>query len=122
MHAARGLRVLVVDDEPLIRWSISETLGAAGHQVSEAPDAAAALEAVASAPGLDLVVLDFRLPDSNDLGLLAKIRQMAPRAAVVLMTAFGTADVTAGALGLGALRVLNKPFDMHELEEVVRAL
>ena len=120
--AARCLRVLVVDDEPLIRWSIAETLGAAGHQVVEAEDAASALRAVDEDPGPDLVLLDFRLPDSNDLGLLAKIREMAPHAAVVMMTAFGTPDVTAGALKLGASRVLNKPFNMHDVEDVVRSL
>lgn len=120
--AARALRVLVVDDEPLIRWSIAETLGAAGHQVTEAQDAASALKAMVDEPGPDLVVLDFRLPDSNDLELLAKIRQMAPATHVIMMTAFGTPDVTAGALKLGASRVLSKPFNMHDLEDVVRAL
>ena len=120
--AARHLRVLVVDDESLIRWSIAETLGAVGHQVVEAEDAASALRAIEAHPGPDLVLLDFRLPDSNDLGLLAKIRQVAPDAAVVMMTAYGTPDVTAGALQLGASRVLNKPFNMHDLEDVVRSL
>ena len=120
--AARCLRVLVVDDEPLIRWSIAETLGAAGHRVSEAQDAASALKALADDPDPDLVLLDFRLPDSNDLGLLAKIRQVAPAAKVIMMTAFGTPDVTAGALTLGASKVLNKPFNMHDLEVVVRSL
>jgi DNA-binding NtrC family response regulator len=120
--AARCLRILVVDDEPLIRWSIAETLGAAGHQVAEAEDAASALRAIADDPARDLVLLDFRLPDSNDLGLLAKIRQLAPGATVIMMTAFGTPDVTAGALTLGARTVLNKPFNMHDLEDVVRAL
>jgi DNA-binding NtrC family response regulator len=114
--------VLVVDDEPLIRWSIAETLGAAGHQVTEAQDAASALRALADAPDTDLVLLDFRLPDSNDLGLLAEIRRMAPAVPVIMMTAFGTPDVTAGALKLGALKVLNKPFNMHELERLVRSL
>ena len=120
--AARCLRILVVDDEPLIRWSIAETLGAVGHQVKEAADAASALRAIASDPDPDLVLLDFRLPDSNDLGLLAKIRQISPNAVVILMTAFGTPDVTAGALKLGAIKVLNKPFNMHDLDEVVRTL
>jgi two-component system response regulator (stage 0 sporulation protein F) len=120
--AARCLRVLVVDDEPLIRWSIAETLGAAGHQVVEAEDAASALQAITAAPHPDLVLLDFRLPDSNDLGLLAKIRQIAPDTRVVMMTAFGAADVTAGALKLGASRVLTKPFNMRDLEDVVRAV
>jgi DNA-binding NtrC family response regulator len=120
--AARCLRVLVVDDEPLIRWSIAETLGAAGHQVTEAQDAASALRALADAPDTDLVLLDFRLPDSNDLGLLAEIRRIAPATPVIMMTAFGTPDVTAGALKLGVSKVLNKPFNMHDLEDLVRSL
>jgi DNA-binding NtrC family response regulator len=120
--AARCLRVLVVDDEPLIRWSIAETLGAAGHQVTEAQDAASAVRALADAPNTDLVLLDFRLPDSNDLGLLAEIRRIAPATPVIMMTAFGTPDVTAGALKLGASKVLNKPFNMHDLEDLVRSL
>jgi two-component system response regulator AtoC len=113
-------RVLVVDDEFLIRWSISETLGAAGHEVTEAQDAASALAALERTPDPDLVLLDFRLPDSNDLGLLAKIRSLAPASAVVMMTAFGTTEVTAGALRLGACKVLSKPFNMHDLEDIVR--
>ena len=114
------MRVLVVDDEFLIRWSIAETLGAAGHEVTEAPDAAAALAALEETPDPDVVLLDFRLPDSNDLGVLAKIRRLAPASAVVLMTAFGTPEVTAGALQLGACKVLSKPFNMHDLEYIVR--
>jgi len=119
---ARRLRVLVVDDEPLIRWSINETLAAAGHQVTEAADAASALQAVTDARDFDLVLLDFRLPDSNDLGLLATIRRLAPAAAVVMMTAFGSPEMPSGAIELGASQVLNKPFNMQELERVVHAL
>ncbi len=120
--AARCLRVLVVDDEPLIRWSIAETLGAAGHQVIEAQDAVSTLRVLAEAPTPDLILLDFRLPDSNDLGLLTEIRRIVPTTPVVMMTAFGTPDMTAGALKLGASRVLNKPFNMHDLEGLVRSL
>jgi DNA-binding NtrC family response regulator len=123
MTMAPGSRkVLVVDDEPLLRWSISETLAAAGHEVTEAGDAVSALEAVSNTPDLDLVLLDFRLPDSNDLGLLARIRQIAPATAIVMMTAFGTPDVTAGALQLGARTVLSKPFNMHDLEMLVHSV
>ena len=114
------MRVLVVDDEFLIRWSIAETLGAAGHEVTEAQDAASALASLEETPDPDVVLLDFRLPDSNDLGLLAKIRRLAPASAVVMMTAFGTPEVTAGALQLGACKVLSKPFNMHDLEDIVR--
>jgi len=123
MHAAvRCLRVLVVDDEPLIRWSIAETLGAAGHEVVEAADAASARRLLGETSDLDLVLLDLRLPDSSDLALLADIRRKAPNTPVIVMTAFGTPEITADALRMGALTVLNKPFNMHDIETVVHSL
>ncbi len=117
----RALRVLVVEDELLIRWAIAETLAQAGHSVIEAEDGAGAVLAVKNAAdAIDAVVLDFRLPDSNDLTLLATIRRLSPESAVVLMTAFGTPEVAKGALDLGAYQVLHKPFEMHDLEPLVR--
>jgi DNA-binding NtrC family response regulator len=113
------LRVLIVDDEPLIRWSLAETLEEAGHQVVEAGDRAAALLAISEArQPFDVILLDFRLPDSNDLALLATIRKMTPSAAVIMMTAFGS-DIVAGALELGAYRVVPKPFEVHEMSTLV---
>jgi DNA-binding NtrC family response regulator len=115
------LSVLVVDDEMLIRWSISEALMATGHNVVEAGSAQGALEALASTrEPIDVVLLDYRLPDSNGLGLLATIRQTLPESAVVLMTAYGTPEVTRDALSLGVYRVLDKPFDMHGVDSLVR--
>lgn len=116
----RHLRILVVEDETLIRWSIAETLGQEGHTVIEAGNAASAVDAMKGADeDIDVVLLDYRLPDSNDLGLLANVRRLQPRSAVVMMTAYGTPEVTAGALALGAYRVVGKPFDMHALESLV---
>ena len=116
----RALRVLVVDDEMLIRWSIAETLAHAGHTVIEAKDGATAVRALRyDAERPDAVVLDYRLPDSNDLTLLATIRQLSPESAVVMMTAFGTPEVVKGALDLGAYQVLHKPFDMHDLQSLL---
>jgi DNA-binding NtrC family response regulator len=116
---SRALRVLVVDDEPLIRWSLAETLSERGHVVTEAGDAAATRDAVSGAEPPDVVLLDFRLPDSNDLGLLRAIRTGAPRTQVILMTAYGTPDITRGALDLGAFRVVNKPFAVADLAALV---
>jgi DNA-binding NtrC family response regulator len=111
--------VLVVDDEALIRWSLAESLAEAGYTVSEASDGASAV-AQASGGGLfDAIVLDYRLPDSNDLHLLETIRGLQPSAAVVMMTAFGTPEVTSGALELGACRVVPKPFDVHDMVDLV---
>jgi DNA-binding NtrC family response regulator len=119
--APASFRVLVVDDEPLIRWSVAETLGDAGHVVTEAPDAASTLRSLATAPAPDVVLLDFRLPDSRDLTLLAGVRRLAPSAAVVMMTAFGENDVAESAEALGAWRVIDKPIDMRELDAIIRA-
>ena len=120
MGTAHGLCVLVVEDESLIRWSIAETLAQSGHSVVEAGSASAAVQALRdAATPIDVVVLDYRLPDSDDLELLANIRRMSPDSAVLMMTAFGAPDVTQGAIDLGAHRVLNKPFDMLGLEKVV---
>jgi two-component system response regulator AtoC len=114
------LHVLVVEDELLIRWAIAETLGHAGHTVIEAENGAAAVRALTNtSEAVDMVMLDYRLPDSNDLTLLAAIRRLSPRSGVILMTAHGTPEVTTGALDLGAYQVMDKPFDLHNLEPLL---
>ena len=113
-------RILVVDDELLIRWSLGEALTAAGYAVVEGRDAAEARQAIRDQDHKpDVVVLDYRLPDSNDLGLLTTIRHEAPTVPVILMTAYGTAEVVKGALDLGAYRVVSKPFEVHDMASLV---
>ena len=114
------LRILVVDDEALIRWSLVQTLSDAGHSTAEAVSAATALRAVsdASTP-FDVILLDFRLPDSNDLTLLSRLRRLSPATQVILMTAYGTPEVVQGALDLGVFRVVAKPLDMNEVSTLV---
>src|SRR6516165_1387546 len=83
-------RVLVVDDEALIRWSICETLSDLGCAVLEAGDGETALRMLMdTAPGVDVIVLDYRLPDSDGLGLLSAIRRLAPGSQVIMMSAYG---------------------------------
>ena len=114
------LRVLVVDDEALIRWSLSEALGDCGFTVIEAGDAQGAIRTVREqAQRIDVVLLDYRLPDSNDLGLLASLRAMTPYSQVILMTAYGTPEVARGALELGAFRVISKPFELRDMAGMV---
>jgi len=112
--------VLIVDDEPLIRWSLAEALGECGHQVIEGGDARAACAAVGDASQtFDVILLDYRLPDSADLALLASIRQLSPTTRVILMTAFGTPEVVRGAMDLGAFRVVSKPFEIRDMADLV---
>ena len=114
-----SLHVLVVDDEFLIRWSLVETLAEEGHRVAEAGDGETALKTLGSEEPFDVVLLDYHLPDSHDLTLLATIRRLAPRAVVIMMTAFGTPEMIEQALGLGVFRVVPKPFDVHDIAALV---
>jgi DNA-binding NtrC family response regulator len=126
-HAAEkstAARVLVVDDESLVRWSLAETLSAGGYEVTEAKDGASAIRAFASPRGgTDVVLLDLRLPDVDDLRILAAMRQLSPKVPVIVMTAFGTPELLNEALRLGAFAVIDKPFDMSAVSPLIeRAL
>ncbi len=112
-------QVLVVDDESLIRWSLTEVLADSGYLVDEAGDGAAAVGLLSDGKRFDVVLLDYRLPDSDDLGLLDTIRRMSPTSRVIMMTAFGTPEMVDGALKLGAERVVPKPFDVHDMARLV---
>ena len=113
-------RALVVDDEALIRWSVAETLTALGIEVEQAATAAATLDAIAGASSpFDVVVLDLRLPDMNDLSLLGRVREQLPTAVVVLMTAFGTPEIIAEAVSMGVHGVLTKPFELEALTRLL---
>ena len=109
---AGSLRVLIVEDEALIRWAVAETLTGARHTVLEAPDAATALRVLNASDPIDVVLLDFRLPDSDDLSLVERIRRQTSSSAIVMMTAFGTPQMTADAKRLGVYEVIAKPFDV----------
>ena len=111
--------VLVVDDEPLIRWSVSQSLADLGFAAEDAPDAASALKMVTTSPEpFAVVVLDLRLPDMNDLSLLGTLRQLLPDAQLILMTAFGSPEIIADARALGA-DVLSKPFELSDLSRLI---
>jgi DNA-binding NtrC family response regulator len=119
-HSPR--RVLVVDDELLIRWSLSETLQDRGYTVFEAEDGKSAVRALTNGADLpDVVLLDFRLPDSDDLNLLSRIISLVPKGRVILMTAYGTPDLAQAALDRGAFRVIHKPFELHDVTALVAA-
>jgi DNA-binding NtrC family response regulator len=118
-----ALRLLIVDDEPLVRWSVAETLGETGYDIDEADDAESTVRALLDGGRPpDVVLLDLRLPDCSDLSLLATVRRLAPTATVVLMTAFPTREIRERALELGAACVLDKPFELDDLDGLIARL
>jgi len=109
--------VLVVDDEALVRWSLKDRLSREGFTVLEAGTAEAALEQAGET--VDLILLDYRLPDSDGLVVLRKVKELYPDTLVILMTAHSTVENAVEAMKLGAFHYVNKPFNVDEVALLV---
>jgi len=105
--------ILVVDDEQLIRWSLNDRLTHEGYTVVEAGTVKAALER--HAEGVDLVLLDYRLPDGDGLTALKAIKAREPDTVVILLTAYSTIDTAVEAMKAGAYHYANKPFNLDDI-------
>jgi two-component system, NtrC family, response regulator AtoC len=106
-----GQRVLVLDDERLVRWSLSQRLRADGLEVSEANTAA---EAVQAAPP-DAAILDYRLPDGDGVSVLKKLRAVDPDLPVIMLTAHTDTDLIVEAIKAGASDYITKPFEVDDV-------
>ena len=113
--------ILVVDDEALIRWSLTERLHAEGYDVLEAGTGQAALEKLQQ--GVDLVLLDYRLPDTDGVSVLRRIKEFDQDVLVILLTAYASVETAVEAMKHGAYHFANKPFNLDEVSAAVeRAL
>ena len=120
--AANRAKVLVVDDEELIRWSLAEELSAAGY---EAITCGSVEEGRQAAKRIDpeLIVLDIRLPDGSGTDLLTEFRASDPDVPIVMITGHGNVQTAVEVTRLGATAYIPKPFDLQEMMLVVdRAL
>jgi len=112
--------VLVVDDEPLVRWFAARVLREEGFGVYEATDGAEALEVIrADVADLDVVVSDIVMPRMNGVQLLQSLSTLRPDLPVILMSGYGTDQLAD--LGIaGPCGVLGKPFSPQALVAEVR--
>ena len=109
--------ILVVDDDQLIRWSLASRLSQEGYRVLEAETAAQAHER--RREGLDLVVLDYRLPDADGLAVLKKIKETSPETVVIMLTGHSSVEIAVEAMKHGAFHYAKKPFDVDEIALLV---
>ena len=105
--------VLVVDDEPLIRWSLVNRLKEEGYRAVEAGTAGEAM--AQQRDGVDLVLLDYALPDATGLDVLKQIKESDPDTLVIMLTANTEVGVAVEAMKAGAFHYANKPFDLDEM-------
>ncbi len=113
--------ILVVDDEPGVCWALREFLEGEGHEVRVASDAAQATALLADgAPRI--VFLDVRLPGESGIEALPRLRALAPDAAIVVMTAFGSMETAIEAIRHGAHDYVTKPLDLDRVKALVDRL
>jgi DNA-binding NtrC family response regulator len=115
-------KILIVEDEPTLREGIVTAFRDGGWQVSEAGDGA---EAISRLEGevFDVVVTDYKMPESSGMDVLRRSKQLNEGTAVLIMTAYGTVEMAVEAMKAGANDYVLKPFPLEELElKVEKAL
>ena len=111
-------RIVVCDDQELIRDSLATILSREGHEVAAAGDGPQALARLASGK-VDLLITDLKMPKMSGLELLAEAKKLRPDIPVVLMTAFATVQTAVEAMKLGAYDYIQKPFEGDEIKMLV---
>ena len=111
--------ILIVEDDNTIRVTVGNFLARQGFDVEVAEDGVQAL-AFLKERSFSLVLLDLRLPDMNGLDILARIKESDDQPLVVIMTAYPEVRTAVAALKAGAYDYINKPFDLEDLQELIR--
>jgi two-component system response regulator AtoC len=118
MDPAPG-RILVIDDDPSLRFALQAVLGDAGLEVEVCPSGAAGLQAF-EARGADVVLTDLAMPEMDGLQVLERLRSQDPGVPVVVLTAHGSERVAVAAMKAGAYDYLPKPFEPDEIVLAIR--
>ena len=111
--------ILVADDDAAIRSLLKQVLGDEGYAVVEAATGTEVLEGVKTS-NPDLVIMDVRMPELDGIEALQKVKTMAPRTNVLIMTAFGTSNHAIKAMELGAFDYITKPFELDKISHTVK--
>ncbi|HEU0264703.1 MAG TPA: sigma-54 dependent transcriptional regulator [Geobacterales bacterium] len=111
-------RILVVDDEHLIRWSLEQNLKKQGYEVISAGSGEEALKLVREEQP-DLILLDIQLPGMNGIEVLEKVKEIDEDIIILMVTAHGGLETAVNAMRLGAYDYISKPFNLDEMSLII---
>lgn len=117
----KPMRILVVDDDKDFTESMGELIELEGHQPVLAYNGVEALK-IFKQNNIDIILLDIRMPGLNGIETLTEIRKLNLSVPVVIMTAYASTDITKDAIEHGAIEVMNKPFDINKLMNVISSI
>ncbi|RLB04704.1 MAG: sigma-54-dependent Fis family transcriptional regulator, partial [Deltaproteobacteria bacterium] len=117
----REVKILVVDDEEIVRGSLIDWLREDGYQVEAAEDGFKALEKIKREPW-DIALVDLKMPKMDGLELMEKIKEVRPEVQVVMITAYATVHTAVQAMKIGAYDYLVKPFNPEEISMLIKRL
>jgi len=112
-------QILVIDDEPIMRDFLEETLVRAGYEIETVANGTAGMAAIRN-NSYDLIITDMKMPGLDGLTLLEQTKKVQPDAVVIIMTAYASVETAVRALKTGAADYIMKPFTPEEIEHVVR--
>jgi DNA-binding NtrC family response regulator len=114
-------RILIVDDEEIVRESLGGWLEKDGYTIAAMPDGPSALAKLKAEPW-SIMIVDLKMPGMDGLQVLEEAKKLQPDVAVVIMTAYATVDTAVSAMKLGAYDYLVKPFDPEELSLMMQKI
>jgi len=114
----KQLKILVIDDEQLIRWSLEKHLSAQGYKVFTAESGEEAIK-IHGTQSPDLIFVDNKLPKMQGLEVISKIKAIDEETIIVFMTAYGSIETAVKAMKFGASDYVNKPFSLSEIDFII---
>ena len=118
---AAETRVMIIDDEPMMRITIRDALVADGYKVATAETGEKGLSLHRQTPA-DILITDLKLPDMDGIQVLKEIKTVTPETQVILITAYGSIDSAVTAMKEGASDYLTKPFAIDELRLIIKRI
>lgn len=111
-------KLLIIDDEPLIRMSLHDGLNDSTLEVTTAKSGAEAIELIKS-DNFDFIITDLKLPNINGMEILKFVKNISPKTSVIIMTAYGTTETAVEAIKMGAFDYIAKPFSIEEIKIIL---